>query len=744
MIPDFGESDVLHLNYPLKELLSSSLKKGGWPLWTPNLASGFPILAEGQIGTFYLPNLLLFRFLPTVTAYNLNLALAGFLSALGTYLFLRFLRISRVASVFGALVFTFSGFLTAHLPHFNLIQAASLTPLLFWSFFLLNRKPCLRYSILAGFFLSQQIFTGHFYIVFISLVGITFYLSASNWSNLTNWTNLVKKCAYFLLACFIGCLLSAIQLLPTVELWQNSSRSRGLDFDTITSYPYPFKHLMTFIKPYFFGDVAKGTYPPFSSEWGIFWENTAYIGILPLILAAFSLFLIKIRPVKIFLLLAFFSLLLVTGKYSPLYFIFSFPPFSFFRVPSKFLLLTVFSLSVLAAFSLDKLLSVIPTDPDLIGRVKGSLANASSNKLRDSSDPPAGGLGMTKLKKLLKYLVILIAFISFFADEFRFSYNYPPVSPAEQWLTIPRSAVLLKQKSNLTRIADFGTPFIWNKVFLKTGWQNIEPFVFFRNGLYPNYNSLFGISQTNLNTGGLIPRRSSTWMTMAKSISVDEQKQMATVSALSKNVLSLSSADFLVTPFGIIDPQFKLAETISSTENSDWGEFNIYQNMDALPRAYLSKQPNMATTVEEVQKLVADSAFVKNKKVVVEKNISIINSNTDKSAEAKITGINDTEMIIKTKSIGENILVLTDSFYPGWQATVDGKKSEIFPVNLNQRGIYLSSGNHLVKYTYQPVSFISGKKITITTHLIIFLTVFLYSGFFPRKVFGNKKLFPDL
>src|SRR3990167_3329738 len=44
MIPDFGESDVLHLNLPLKEILSRELKNHQWPLWTDTLAGGFPLL----------------------------------------------------------------------------------------------------------------------------------------------------------------------------------------------------------------------------------------------------------------------------------------------------------------------------------------------------------------------------------------------------------------------------------------------------------------------------------------------------------------------------------------------------------------------------------------------------------------------------------------------------------------------------------------------------------------------------
>src|SRR3990172_10430770 len=49
MIPDFGASDVLHLNLPLKKILSDALLAKRWPLWSSGIASGFPMLAEGQV-----------------------------------------------------------------------------------------------------------------------------------------------------------------------------------------------------------------------------------------------------------------------------------------------------------------------------------------------------------------------------------------------------------------------------------------------------------------------------------------------------------------------------------------------------------------------------------------------------------------------------------------------------------------------------------------------------------------------
>ena len=329
MIPDFGESDVLHLNLPFKAILSSSLKNHTFPVWTSLLSSGFPLLAEGQIGTFYIPNLLLFRYLPLVTAYNLNLALSYFIAATGMYLLCRKFKLSKITSLFTSLVFVFSGFFSAHLNHFNLIQAASLLPLIFWSYLLLWQKNNFSYAVLFAILFSQQIFTGHFYIVFITTCGLLIFLLCIFFNDIRrDRIKFIKdRAGNILLSIILTFGFSAIQLLPTMELWQYSERSGGLDFETVTSYPYPFKHLLTFISPYFFGSPSDGSYPVYSSDWGIFWENTGYIGIIPLILAGLSVFLIKDKKVKSFWILLVSSLLLVTGKYSPLYFIFSFPFF---------------------------------------------------------------------------------------------------------------------------------------------------------------------------------------------------------------------------------------------------------------------------------------------------------------------------------------------------------------------------------------------------------------------------------
>src|SRR3989344_3330342 len=56
--PTVGTNDFTDLNYPLRHFFIESIKKGELPLWASGISSGYPILAEGQIGVLYPLNIL--------------------------------------------------------------------------------------------------------------------------------------------------------------------------------------------------------------------------------------------------------------------------------------------------------------------------------------------------------------------------------------------------------------------------------------------------------------------------------------------------------------------------------------------------------------------------------------------------------------------------------------------------------------------------------------------------------------
>ena len=115
-------------------------------------------------------------------------------------------------------------------------------------------------------------------------------------------------------ALLIGISLSAIQLLPSLELSQHITRASGTSYEFATSHSFEIQNFITFVSPNFFG--FENTY------WNVwyYWELSVYIGILTLILILFAVyFRRKNRYVLFFAGLAFLSLLLALGANTPLY-----------------------------------------------------------------------------------------------------------------------------------------------------------------------------------------------------------------------------------------------------------------------------------------------------------------------------------------------------------------------------------------------------------------------------------------
>lgn len=711
MIPDFGESDVIHLNLPLKTILSQSLKAGKWPLWTPLIGNGFPILAEGQIGTFYIPNLFLFRFFDPVFAYNSNLVLSFVVAALGMYLLARKIGCSQVVATYSSFLFTFSGFLSVHLNHFNLIQASAFAPLILWGSLCLWQKVTLRYIILFTFLLSQQLFTGHFYIVFITLVGVFLLFILLFFIHVYSHKDKKRYSLFRFLALIASILfaigLSSIQLVPTLELWRNSVRKGGLDFDTVTSFAFPYKHILTFFSPYALGSPADGSYKAITSEWIIFWENIGYIGLLPILLAIISIFFFRKPLVKIFVILTLLSFLLVLGRNSPLYFVFSLPLFNLFRVPSKFLLLTTLSLSILSGITFETVIKRIPM------LLRNKLAVRSSI-----------------------IICILFTFGSSLADLFSFSYFYPPISPAKSWLEVPSSFNTVSNTRN--RILTIAAPAAWNDIFLKKGWKDISPFVYFKNSLYPNYNSLFNLKQADYNTGGIVPSRLAYMVNFIKTIDISEKEKIASLSAQTYNIASLMSVEYLISAFPIFNVPLTSVTTIFPPSHG-LNPFYIYRNNTARTRAYIAYNTDFVKTVEEFNQLLSQMDYIDKNSIIIEDEALQIANPAKEINQAKIVTETDSEIVIEAVSSTPSILILTDTYYPGWKAFIDNKYTQIYQVNIFQKGILLSEGPHVIKFIYQPVSFELGKYITLLTSVIIFVAVFLFRGTFPQTVFGSKK-----
>jgi hypothetical protein len=139
---------------------------------------------------------------------------------------------------------------------------------------------------------------------------------------------------------------------------------------------------------------------------------------------------------------------------------------------------------------------------------------------------------------------------------------------------------------------------------------------------------------------------------------------------------------------------------------------------EALPRAFLvsgfrlGKDPHLLNTYY-------DESFDPRREVLLSELATL-------DEVADFTGVVDdirygpNHVVIKTHQNGDGLLVLLDSWFPGWTATVDGVPEHIFRANHFYRAVKLASGNHTVRFVYEPVGFKSGMYVTGITALCLF------------------------
>jgi uncharacterized membrane protein YfhO len=102
-------------------------------------------------------------------------------------------------------------------------------------------------------------------------------------------------------------------------------------------------------------------------------------------------------------------------------------------------------------------------------------------------------------------------------------------------------------------------------------------------------------------------------------------------------------------------------------------------------------------------------------------------------AMAKIVRYENELVTVATSADSEGILVLADSYYPGWKAFVDGREEVIRRANLFFRAVPLAAGNHTVEFRYEPRSFKVGLAISAATLVALGVVTTLLAFRAPKK-----------
>lgn len=151
-----------------------------------------------------------------------------------------------------------------------------------------------------------------------------------------------------------------------------------------------------------------------------------------------------------------------------------------------------------------------------------------------------------------------------------------------------------------------------------------------------------------------------------------------------------------------------------------------------VPRAYIVPKIVVIQDPRESLTRLASAGFDPLGEVVVEEMLELTGPQKFRS-QAELLNYTNRQAIIHASLNHPGVLVLADSFYPGWRVYVDGREEKILRANFFFRGVLLPSGEHRVEFKYQPRWFTIGLYVSLATGGVLFL-VALFCMFQRRRL----------
>lgn len=733
--PNKGQGfDVLRLVYPAKEYTINMLMNLQMPLWDPYIFSGTPHLAALQSGVFYIfkPLYVLFDF---NISWTIQIILQPILSGIFTYLFLREYGLRWKGAVFGSTAFAYSLYNTVWIEYGNFFHTILWLPLAMYLTLKLLKNPSINKVISIAVVLSFSIVAGYiqtsFYVfLFVFFFGV-YHISFQK--------NRRRLFLYFISAIFLPLLLTAVQLIPTVELILQSSRS-SYSIANMHKLLIPIFHIISIFIPDFFGNPATKSY------WleGTYIERVSYIGILPLFFALFS-FSKNIKRQQLFFIISALVGFLLGYNTIVSSTIYSFQiPFISTAVPTRIMFMFCFSLSVLCAYGYEafernedkrKLLSVIFLFSViftsslfitfLVGKfVKDPLiADRLNIAFRNTVLPAAiffGGmlsLGLLYTKRRYSLLLFSLLLLLTIIDLFYIFQKITPFAPLDTVYPQTQIAEKIRNIQGFDRTWGFGSA---------------------------RFDTNFNLHERIYGTDGydaLHIKRYGEFISASKNgiISLSPSGTIAEIEP-SSDPFDFRQNQFRQTMLNLLGVKYVLYRDYNLTNTFQphyeifpedkyhlvWQKtpFQIYENKKVLPRFFLTS----SYIVESDRQKIVDEIFksANNKTIVLEENVpSIIKLQTDPNAKIKLISYTPNRNSFISTAATDMLFFISDAYYEGWKVNIDQQPAKIYRANYSFRAVVVPAGKHTLIFTYAPQSYYFGLLISEVTIGLIFIVLIL-------------------
>ncbi|MDG1959227.1 MAG: hypothetical protein P8K07_11945 [Candidatus Binatia bacterium] len=699
-------SDIFRFTWPEVVYAWQRIQAGELPLWNPYQLAGIPFSSLQSRGLFYPPNMLFLQLAPSparVIALQAitHLAAAGFFS----WLLCNRLGMSTAACITAAFSFMLSTQIFNDFYHPVWLSTMVWLPAIFWAVIGLVQRPEIRRVLVLGIVIALCFLGGYaqgfLYSVQLGAAWGIFCLFAFGARK-----ERLRTAGLGALAGLIAVGLMSVQLLPALELAQQGTRDLGgLSLWKAARFSFGTKALLHEIFAGFV-PILGATKP---------WTLPVYLSLfaLPLLVAGGADR--ERRKVWLFFLVAaVVSGMFTLGGKTPIFaFYHALPLGDLFRSPSRMLFVWVFCFSVLAGIGVEG-----------IQRFSGSIfpleRRHTSGKWRDRS----------LVFGLVPLLIAAAVGIDLYArTDLQFSH---PVLQVDRPYAPPGLIRDLRKRGGTERVflerigsfAAFPGDRPRSGLSYKLG-------TFYQLFTVPDYDPQLPGAYRDYFFGDEVPPFWHGAITLTQTNRAVQQNQRL-------RLLDLMSVRFYAAPRK--EPGPRRASRRRTLRQVVGGEVRtlpqtiVIERPSALPRTWVVARTVQEPDARRAAAQLRSAEFEPSEVAILEDALPELehgaladHSPTASSGESRILRFAPEEVVIEATCLRPNCLVvLTDLYYPGWEATVDGVNAPLRRTNVLYRGIAIGRGTHRIVYRYRPTSLYLGAAVSALTILVMF-TAWLYS-----------------
>tara|TARA_B100001175_G_scaffold290945_1_gene275745 strand:+ start:3519 stop:5870 length:2352 start_codon:yes stop_codon:yes gene_type:complete len=727
-----------------------------FPLWFPWILGGIPTVHSFlSISNYYFPHHLMLILYDFGLSWNWYFILHLIFGGLGFFKLILFFKQDKYTALFGSILFLLMPYLTAMFAygHGSQMMTASYIPWIVLYMFKIYDGYKLEDFLLFSILIGLQLQRGHVQISYYTwmMIGLFFVINIPKLfkKDNINKLKLIKQKISLILSLIIGLGLSLSIYLPILnyssESVRGSSIGGGAGLDYATQWSLSFKEMFTFIFPYslgFGGSLYFGDFP--------FTDYPNYMSIFIIFLAFLGYFKSDLdRKYKIFFSLTIiFSLLISLGNnFIEFYKLFYdyLPYFNKFRVPAYILILTHFSILVLASFGFELVLKKIKIYYQnyylisliiisicyflfshlFIGVANTNISKISNMHFYDSlniifvliiSSTTIYFYSRDKINKNI-FILILISVLSY--DYFRI--NKEIISPSNH---IPHKSILKKNKY----IEDF---------------KKYDPMVKYLKNDTSKYRIIDFVGEQNRwanyhieNINGYHPAKLNNYSLFINKINKKGYTLWpeGILKLLNVKYIILPSKDFNHASFTNLGQ--KTLSYFGQNTNYDGKEVGLflYEYNNSSKRIFFTNK--ILSVKDKSMNDILDFSYNPEDYVYInDLNLDEINFNTG-NRSSKLTYWSPDLIKFETNTDSDQFLILSEIFYKdGWSLKCNGDKHDIFEVNDIVRGVKIPKGENYFEMGFYPSDFKLGFQIT---KFILVLIVLAFIYLLRKRYYGQK------